>query len=696
MSDTIIDLTPTGPRGYVGPQGLQGPQGPAGAQGPAGPQGAQGLQGLQGAPGLQGPPGPSGDVTPTLAAAVATVAANAELTTTNAAAAVAAKEQASAYAASAALAQSQAAASADALPVSIASYGASPVASAATNRAALVAALAASRRVNIPVGNFLIDNEIIVPDGTTIEGVGGSIITQTAAEKNVFVSGHNCVFRGLHLVGLNGNAAVGLDKNNGVYAAGKANIVVTGCIGEKFEGCGVQLRGCVNASITDNIFHSNPWTTISSSADILLYSGAAGGRVIVTGNLCLSNNSQGIMVDTLGYDADIIVAHNVCVSLDPATCVPGGAWSEADYDLGVLRRRHGIVLGYNASNVHGPRAVVSGNICRNTKWTGIYAQQAPGANAGPLLIQGNMISNVGYQPGNSLSGGIYVSQTGAKSIIANVIDGYKGDCGGVTINDASASGDACLVSDNVIQGCTRGIWCGTYAQGAIIRGNRIQYSTYQDVYVSLSANTAVGGFLIEQNSIRRSNASVPSIAFNQSSGTLVSTIKDNQIVGADRSVADKVNAGIAITNNAYVRVVGNRVREFNVGITWTAYWAAATRHDTAVISGNVLTDCTYGFGMASNAGTAVVPVIGTVFNNVGTQISNSGVATVAGSRCGYPCQRIGDRIVADGFNAAPAVGTWAVGDSVPFMTPAAGGKFGAVCVGAGSPGVWKAYGAIDA
>jgi hypothetical protein len=44
--------------------------------------------------------------------------------------------------------------------------------------------------------------------------------------------------------------------------------------------------------------------------------------------------------------------------------------------------------------------------------------------------------------------------------------------------------------------------------------------------------------------------------------------------------------------------------------------------------------------------------------------------------------------------AAPTAGTWAVGQIVFNSAPTAGGNIGWVCVTAGSPGTWKAFGTI--
>lgn len=47
-------------------------------------------------------------------------------------------------------------------------------------------------------------------------------------------------------------------------------------------------------------------------------------------------------------------------------------------------------------------------------------------------------------------------------------------------------------------------------------------------------------------------------------------------------------------------------------------------------------------------------------------------------------------------SSIPTSGKWDQGQKIEFSTPTAGGKIGAVCVTAGTPGTWKQYGAIDA
>lgn len=56
--------------------------------------------------------------------------------------------------------------------------------------------------------------------------------------------------------------------------------------------------------------------------------------------------------------------------------------------------------------------------------------------------------------------------------------------------------------------------------------------------------------------------------------------------------------------------------------------------------------------------------------------------------------RVDDLYVIDWGSAAPTSGTWGVGCIVFDSTPTAGQPVGWVCVTAGTPGTWKAFGTI--
>jgi hypothetical protein len=71
---------------------------------------------------------------------------------------------------------------------------------------------------------------------------------------------------------------------------------------------------------------------------IVLYVTSGGSsRINISKNFCFSNNSQGLYIDAIGVDSDILVEGNICVTLDSTT------WAEVA--SGSLLRRHGIVIG---------------------------------------------------------------------------------------------------------------------------------------------------------------------------------------------------------------------------------------------------------------------------------------------------------------------------------------------------------------
>lgn len=588
-------------------------------------------------------------------------------------------------------------------------FGAGPARTAAQNSAALVLAMSYTTELWVPplaAGEYFdVNDEVTVPAHVKIRGAGWhSRIRQTVREKNVFILSDHSSVEGCHLIG--DFLATGADftKNNGIYASGKKGIIVQNNFIERFEGCGIQLRACKDYKITGNTCFANLWGAFATSGDIVLYSGAAAGRAVITGNHCLSNNSQGIYADTLGFDADIIIQGNIVVTLDPLTCVEGGTWSEAP-DVGVapstLRRRHGIGAGYNSSSVAGPRCIISGNICRNTLWAGIY-KQGYSASGGGVLITGNYISKIGADNGNSLSGGIYANVSGEDAIIGNFITDFRGVAAGVgliTLTAGVAPTRSTKVQGNFLRDSLgQGISVGTYAALLDIQNNDIAGCTTTDIYIVNATDAGVGGNTLRGNKIKRGvGNTIPSIRVSTPGTALITRIYENEVEGFDKTNAVSSNVGITTTNMLITRIYRNKVSNFHVAIQSTAYFAVSTRHFDVRLHDNDIDDCTTGFGLASTNNTAVVPVIGNRFTNVTNKTAASTTHTgLAGTKAGYICRKDDDRLVVLELAAAPAVGTWAAGDRAEFPAPAAAAAPGAVCTAGGNPGTWNAQAAIAA
>jgi len=579
--------------------------------------------------------------------------------------------------------------------VSIVDFGADPSASATANTTAITAALAYAGTVKCAVyvpgaaTAYQVNNEFTVPDGVTVFGDGwGSFIQQITLNKDVFIAGDCNTFQNLRLKIANGN---NVKFVNCIYAVSVNNLTVENCFLEPGSqgGCGIHIRGVQNSQIRGNRIYGATWAVIAgpdaTAADILLYSFGTSERHIIDGNHCLSNNSQGMAISTLGYDGDIIISNNICVTLDPATCTETGTWSLAA-NGGV--RRHGMLISYNNAQPGRPRIIVDGNICRNTRWTGIYKQ---GESDNEIIISNNLCDLNGYQSGNSLSGGIYVESSGRASVIGNTITNFQNTLsatGGITLNQASAENIPGLVSGNKItDSLGTGIALGTGSRLVTISNNVIFGSAKNDIYVVTSGgNVNVGGHTITGNTIyRTSGNNIPSIYIDYQSSTRYSTIKDNTIQGFDNTNAVVENSGIRLRqSNSLTQVFGNVISNFYYGFTCVSYYSG--RLEDQVIARNSIIDCAVGFGVSATTNNSTLPLVDNVFVN--TPIQTSGPI---GFPAGRIVQRLGNNFIWQ-TTAAPTVGSWAVGDRSVNSTPVVVQPKAWACTVAGTPGTWVSEG----
>jgi hypothetical protein len=580
--------------------------------------------------------------------------------------------------------------------VSVKDFGADPAASAAANTTAIAAALtyAGTKKCGVYVPGeataYQVNDEFTVPDGVTVFGDGwGSFIQQITLNKDVFIAGDCNTFQNLRLKIADGDNA---EFVNCIYAVNVNNLTVESCFLESSNlgGCGIHIRGVQNSQIRGNRIYNGQWSPTgagagASAADILLYSSGTSERHIIEGNHCLSNNSQGIFISALGYDGDIIVANNICVTLDPATCTETGTWSLVA-NGGV--RRHAILASYNNSQPGRPRVIIDGNICRNTTWTGIYKQ---GTSDNEVIISNNLCDLNGYDTSNALSGGIYVESPGRSSVIGNTITNFQNttlSTGGITLNQASAENIPGLVSGNKItDSLASGIALGTFSRLVTISNNVIFGSAQNDIYmVNAGGSAVVGGHTFTGNTIyRTSGNNIPSIYYDQQASTRYATIKDNTIQGFDNTNNDVSNTGIRVrTSTDLVQVFGNVISNFYYGFTCQSYYSG--RLLSHVIARNNIIDCAVGFGVSATATTHTLPLVDNVFVNTPIQVSSP-----IGAAVGRIVQRLGDNLIWQ-TTAAPTVGSWAVGDRSINSTPAVGQPKAWACTVTGTPGTWVSEG----
>ena len=582
--------------------------------------------------------------------------------------------------------------------VSIKDFGADPAASAAVNTMAIAAALtyAGTKKCGVYVPGeataYQVNDEFTVPDGVTVFGDGwGSFIQQTTLNKDVFIAGNSNIFQNLRLKIADGNNA---EFVNCIYAVNVNNLTVESCFLEPGDlgGCGIHIRGVQNSQIRGNRIYGGKWSSgagaAATASDILLYSFGTSERHVIEGNHCLSNNSQGIFADALGYDGDILIANNICVTLDPATCTETGTWSLAA--TGGIRR-HGIVVGYNSTSVSGPRAVIDGNICRNTRWTGIYKQ---GVSSGAVIISNNLCDLNGYETGASLAGGIFLQQSGYELVTGNTITNYQntisGDTGAITVVASNAVTVPSELRGNKIAGSAGyGILLKTQSALVTVDGNSTVGCADSDIATIPSPGIAtVAGHRITNNVITRTTATLqPAISVSIQSSTRYMLISGNTLRGDDNTTNDTDNAGIRRTgSDAYVQIIGNEMSNFYYGVIGGGYWTGGRMADVQ-FEGNVFRDCNTGFALGATSGVQTVPLVDNRFVNVTTQSA----AALGGVVAGRIVTRQGGNFVWQ-TTASPTLGTWAVGDRSANSTPAVGQPKGWLCTVAGAPGTWVSEG----
>ena len=554
--------------------------------------------------------------------------------------------------------------------------------------AALVAATGKALYFPASSSFYRITNTLTIPADTMVYGDGyGSAIRQTTRERNVFAAANNCTIQNLRLRG-DGVTSGGADftKNNGVVIIGARNVKVQECFLHGFEFNGVYCNNSTNINIAGNYIWGNADSN-SSSADIVLYgTSGASRRINISKNFCFSNNSQGIYVDAIGVDSDVLVEGNICVTLDAST------WAEIA--LGSLLRRHGIIVGYNGTS---GRYVVSGNICRRTRQTGIY-YQGGNASADGVQIIGNQCTSNGInalEP--ALSAGIYVATQGDGDLIANnLIEDFSESlelgAAGIKIAPSAATAVSSfahtLVSNNIVRSSAgHGILLTSYAVNCEIQGNMVFGSARSDIgWFPVAGVADVGGHTFKHNRIERATATKPAIELDFQSSTARIYIVNNSLVGLSYLTASADNVGIKWPGNPQISILDNQIYNFYHGVYQSNYLTGRA-FSQQFIDRNVFNLCTNGIMVAGTTTAPVLPVQDNVFVSCTTKASGAAL----GSDVVYIAQRFGDNIY---FQAAsvPTVGTWAIGDRAQQATPVVGQPKGWMCTVAGNPGTWVSEG----
>jgi hypothetical protein len=382
-------------------------------------------------------------------------------------------------------------------------------------------------------------------------------------------------------------------------------------------------------------------------------------RVIITDNYCLSNCDQGIKVADIS-SRDILIARNHIVPiLDTGAAATGAA----------CMRRHGILIAYAlGSTTTGNRIVISDNIIRHTKWTGIYINDGLGGwIVGPYVISGNYISDIGYEAGNTISGGISVIGSGKGDVFtANRVERTFNDVPGIKISHSQTSADdkTCVVSHNSLSDCSvAGVLLIQNGHNSEITGNLFTNNTEHDIRLQLNTgSTLEHKNMIADNKIQRNNTNFESIHIDSQSSTCVTWIFRNHFTGSSSATLADSNSAV-LSRTRFVNFRENYVKNFYYGVFLQSY--VGGRELLTVIDDNYFENVNTAVRAERTTTTPILPVSGNRYSNVTTKAGPAGVV----------CKR-NPSAITQYLSAAPTTGTWVAGDVVYNSAPAVGQPIG--------------------
>lgn len=431
--------------------------------------------------------------------------------------------------------------------VSIADFGASAAGAAATNRAAIQAALNTGADVFIPAGTYNIDTvcELTVV-GQRVFGVGPlSKIVQQGINENA-----NC-FRALNL-GKNEFhnlwAVPGTTVNSGSYGYGfmiygSDECVVQNCRASGYRHGGIviwdsnycKVRGCHchDSVVVDGDALSQ------AGADIAIYGDSS--HNLIQGNHCINGAGYGIAVQTQAaaqtadhnvIDSNVIqnapyygimlyllysstvnynsVTNNKIDTVTGNIHEDGGLYNggcgiyiqTADYTLisGNHIRNTSVHTPQDLNQVPAaigvsgcPNAVIVGNFIEDANYFGIAAIQATSytPSGRGLIIANNHVRTTIFTP-------IYVLDVPVARISGNQVYGSGVPGFGILVRQASLTQSADFeITNNRIENCSQGIANLGTIDRCLISGNTIRSNTSYAMYLTAALALVTNNMIVQ-------------------------------------------------------------------------------------------------------------------------------------------------------------------------------------------------------
>lgn len=414
---------------------------------------------------------------------------------------------------------------------------------------------------------------------------------------------------------------------NGFRLVGLKQAFVRRCRSIGWKNAGIFFQSCRQWEAIDNLCWLNDWdltATFASGGDIVSYTGtlgaSKGGKII--GNLLLSDTSQGINVNALSADREIIITNNTILTYN------------ADFttkDFSLINKRHGIEFGYNSNQTYGGSIIIGHNIIRDTNWTGIYRSGGADGSVSypPSIITSNMIYNVGMKiDASNISGGILIGDIVDGDILSNnLVSGFgQAGSGAYRIQDSIGSARLTMINNVDFDSNGSGVYITGEANGVVINGHRSVRAAGYSVYLTpVSGATVFGDHVLNDIIVERTTDGY-AVVF--ASGSVSPSILNN--LNAKGTITNSTtNAAIYVAGTpSNAVIVGGVVKGFAYGVWCQTYI------DTTIQlpwGGVTFIGTTNGFRLARTTGTSNAYVNPNFFYGVTNRFSNGGTGTSNGA-----------------------------------------------------------------
>ncbi|MCC6579283.1 MAG: hypothetical protein IT440_02495 [Phycisphaeraceae bacterium] len=432
--------------------------------------------------------------------------------------------------------------------------GADPADNSTDDGAAVNSAIAAGKRhLYFPPGTYNIGTTVVLPDNVILTGGGPSAIIKhkstTQTIKLIHVSdAENVAIENLTFIGA--TTATSYPGATGIYIDSSITVSIRNCHFRSFGpssgdgGCAIAGDFSSFITIRGNFFDGG-----ADSQGATIHLKEANTHVIITGNIMDTANRYGLIINTIGTDAQEpdpgqnVVSNNIFLNADYGL-ICGSSSTDAPVDT-VISSNVFENHAYSAMVFQGDVAghiVISNNAVRSSAGTAIYGYAVNINSAGNILFDGNMVTETGYSSAGTArayaanASAMGIQRADKLTISNNNI--YHAGCGFGIDNASGVPMKNIEITGNIIAKVTNGFFLTGYGKEDI----RIT-----DNVLDLRDTGTIGLFIWETGTAENLNVTGNTFLGRQSAGTdycgffaahaVNGKITDNRFEGWDRGIS---------------------------------------------------------------------------------------------------------------------------------------------------------------